>query len=401
MVRALKLGLLVLALVVLGGATSRAPVARAQAPGPDPAPPAEAPVPVPAPEPGDGPGQPADAVDPEFHGVNAQGVFSLPADRWDAQLATIAGLGLRVVRRDAFWSDAEPRPPLWGVHLWRWTRHDAVAEALARHGLRWYPILDYGTPWATSTTGPRAWMAPPDDPATFAAYAQAFAERYGRGGAFWREHPELPDLPVTRYEVWNEENVANFWPDQGTAPEAYARLFVLAAGAVHGVDASAQVVVGGLSVVGVGEFLARMTQAEGELWPQADAVGFHPYGGDPSVTYARIATLRGALAAVGAGAKPIEVTETGWASPPRSEERRAAELARLAEELPRSDCGVTRLLVHSWLTREADPADPEDWFGIANPDGSPKPSALAFAQGAAAARASGGEPVALCAAPGR
>jgi hypothetical protein len=332
----------------------------------------------------------ARAADPvpmsEYHGVNAQGLFRLPAWQWDTQLASIRALGLRVVRRDAFWSDAEARPPLDGVHRWWWVRHDAIAAALARNDLRWQPILDYGTPWATSTIGARAWMAPPDDPENFAAYAAAFAARYGPNGAFWAEHPELPYLPVTDYEIWNEPNLEQFWPGQDTAAERYADLFVAAARAVHATDPAGRVLVGGLSSTDVGDFVARMLARQPDLLSLADAVGFHPYGGDPSVTYARIAALRSVLSAAGAPGMPIEVTETGWASPPRPELRRAADLRRIAAQLPRSDCGVSRLIVYSWVTDELDPANPEDWFGIAHPDGSLTASAIAYAQGAAIGR---------------
>jgi hypothetical protein len=338
----------------------------------------------------------AAAADAEFHGVNAQGVFKLPAESWDAHLGAIAATGLRVVRRDAFWSDAEPRPPQDGVHSWRWTRHDAVAAALARHGLRWHALLVYGTPWATSQQGPRAWLAPPDDPAAFAAYAAAFAARYGPGGDFWLEHPELPALPVTTYEVWNEPNLERYWPDQANAPEGYADLFVHAAWTIRSTQPEARVIVGGLSSVNVGEFLARMAARQPGLFWLADGVAFHPYGGRPEITYERIRHVRDVLRSLGAGDEPIEITETGWASPPRPEERRAGELQRLAEELPASDCGITRLLIHTWVSAEADWNDPEHWFGIAAPDATLKPSAISYAAGAQRAREAPLEPVAIC-----
>src|SRR4051812_26325014 len=50
------------------------------------------------------------------YGMNFQGFFAMPAASWDQHLAAIAGLGVRWVRSDAFWSTAEPHAPVAGVH---------------------------------------------------------------------------------------------------------------------------------------------------------------------------------------------------------------------------------------------------------------------------------------------
>ena len=176
------------------------------------------------------------AVPDDFYGVNADRVLNdQRPSAWDDQLQAIAATGIRVVRSDAFWADAEPSPPLLGmVHQWNWTGLDQRAAALARAGLEWLPVLDYGTPWAESYRAPDD-HSPPSHPADFAAYAQAFAKRYGPGGDFWSAHPELRPLPVTTYEIWNEPNRADFWaprPDPG----GYADLYSAARAAIRQVD---------------------------------------------------------------------------------------------------------------------------------------------------------------------
>jgi hypothetical protein len=75
---------------------------------------------------------------------------------------------------------------------------------------------------------------------------------------------------------------------------------------------------------------------------------------------------------------PIEITEIGWTTSTTSEADRAAMLAQLASELPRSDCGVTSLVPHTWVTNERDASNPEDWFGIFNADGTPKASGSSY-----------------------
>lgn len=326
---------------------------------------------------------PAGAVGRDYYGVNAQQVFKLPQSDWDAQLEAIARTGVGVVRRDAFWSSVEPTAPVGGVHRYAWTKPDAVIAALARHDLRWYPILDYATPWS----GTLGWKSAPADPDDFAAYAAAFARRYGTGGSFWGQHPELPPLPVTSYEVWNEPNLDDFWPDAVGAADRYADLLAVTAPALRAADPSGRVVVGGLSPTDLVTFLDEVEARRPGLIASADAVAFHPYGTTWTNTGARIALLRDWLDAHGAARLPIEVTETGWATPPLPEETRAARMATAVEGLPTSSCDVTRFIAHTWLTPDVDPADPNDYFGIADADASLKPTGVAFADALAAVEA--------------
>jgi hypothetical protein len=310
--------------------------------------------------------------------MNAQFVWQTQPETWAPHLASMRAAGVDVVRADAIWGFAEPNAPVLGVHTYNWDRFDRLVGELARHNLRWYPTIDYGTPWAATVAGPRGWMSPPKNYADYADYVEAFARRYGSAGSFWATHPNLPRLPVAAYEIWNEPNVEHFFPDQSTAPERYADLYVPAAAAARRGDGSARVVIGGLSSVGVEAFLTRMLAHRPELWSHVDSVAYHPYGGSPAITFDRINVLRTALVRLGAGAKPIEVTETGIATPPTTEERRADVMKELAEALPRLNCGVTRFIPYSWRTAEGAASDPEDWFGIANGDASLKPTALAY-----------------------
>jgi hypothetical protein len=207
----------------------------------------------------------------------------------------------------------------------------------------------------------------------YAAFAGALTRRYGPGGRFWKLHPRLRRLPVQDYEIWNEPNVERFWPDQSYAPERLARMYVASRRQIKAVDPAARVVVGGLSAIGVGQFMQRMLRARPDLAGNVDAVAFHPYGGGPSggleTTYARIRTLRSALDRLFPGASvPIEITETGWAARWVPESWRSRRLRRLALELPRSNCNVTRFMVHTWTSTESG-SSPEAWFGIAHPGG--------------------------------
>src|SRR5215218_5494800 len=119
---------------------------------------------------------------------------------WNAPLQAVSASGIRQARTDAFWMWAEPQAPQNGNHSYHWGRLDDVAGALASHGLRWLPILDYSAHWAASDPD---YHSPPTNMADYAAYAGEFAKRYGRGGTYWADHP-AGALPVTSYEIWNE-----------------------------------------------------------------------------------------------------------------------------------------------------------------------------------------------------
>ena len=97
---------------------------------------------------------------------------------------------------------ANPFPPSATTRRFDWSFDDQIAGELAAHGLSWLPILDYSVSWAQSVPGDD--HSPPRSDADYAAYAKAFAARYGTGGSFWQTHPSLPALPVSTIEIWNE-----------------------------------------------------------------------------------------------------------------------------------------------------------------------------------------------------
>ncbi|HEY3827967.1 MAG TPA: hypothetical protein VGL57_02105 [Solirubrobacteraceae bacterium] len=337
---------------------------------------------------------PPSAVTASYYGVNSGLAFSSSPVTWDAAGAQIALLGVGTVRRDAFWSAVEPKPPIRGAHRYRWQATDELVAALAKSRLRWYPIVDYATNWA----GVDGWESPPRAAyvADYAAFAGALARRYGRGGSFWRAHPQLPAMPIENYEIWNEPNFSHFWPEQSYAPERLAEMYLESQARIKKVDPTASVVLGGLVTEGVEGFLGRMVRARPRMLRGLEAVGFHPYGGGPDgglqTTYANIRILRTALDRLFPGRSvPMEITETGWAVPPTPEAWRSARLQRLALELPRSNCNITRFIVFDW-TSVASGASLSAGFGIASSDGVMTESALALKAAIASVLASGAAP---------
>jgi hypothetical protein len=328
-----------------------------------------------------GPSPAAAPLGPETFGVNAQGLFPYqPEESWPTHVNAMAASGLRVVRFDAAWNTIEPRPPVGGAHRFDWRFYDHVVSALASAGLRWYPILDYSAAWAGSVPGNL--KSAPADPEAFATFARALAWRYGRGGSFWREHPEYPTVPVTSYEIWNEENSNYFWRPQPDAA-AYATLYMSARTAIRAQDPDAEVVVGGLVPNRGGpQFLADMLAARPDAAGQIDAVAIHPYAQTPQGVAALVLTMRSALDANGLGGVPLEITEVGWTTRGPGavgDEVRAADFTWITDWIATCDCGVTRFLPHTWVTTERRADSREDWFGLYHPDGQPTPAGLAYA----------------------
>jgi hypothetical protein len=318
-----------------------------------------------------------------FYGVNVQQVFSGSSASWQPQLSAMQSGGLQLARIDARWASVEPNAPGRAGHSYNWAMYDGIVQALAQHGLRWYPIVGYSTSWASVVPGDSSAAVAPAHVGDFANYAWALARRYGRGGTFWASHPSLPQLPVTDYEIWNEENSTAFLRPQGNAPEAYADLFMAARAAIKPVDANAKVVIGGLALGNNGgadetQFIQRMFAHRPDLKGHVDAVGLHPYQVAVADVYRRIALFRQAYDRLDSSRVPIELTELGWASTSVSDAQRGQNLSHLASELPRSDCNVSRLLVYSWTSAEQNGSRADDWFGIYNHNATPKGSGSTF-----------------------
>ena len=258
-----------------------------------------------------------------------------------------------------------------------------------QHGLTWLPAIDYSVSWAQSVPGQD--HSPPRSDDDYAAYAQAFAARYGVGGTFWQLHPEIPAHPVTTIEVWNEPDNGDFWtpsPD----PAGYARLYLATRAAVDAVDPAARVIIGGL--IAPGTTLPAMVQAEPGLVGHVDGVGIHPYG-TPPVVVSRIRDARRTLEGLHMAAVPLYATEFGWTTSPTGAPayvppaRRTAWIALTLNTLGHLDCGLAASVLYTWVTPQQNPGDSEDWFGIENPDATSTPASEAFATGLRAAAAPG------------
>jgi hypothetical protein len=329
----------------------------------------------------------------DFYGINGQWVFQSPVDTWPTQFTSMANGGLTIVRTDARWSVAEPTPPSpSGDHTYDWSTFDTIVGTLAQYGLRWMPTLDYPPPWAQENPTENT----PEDPGglgsemkeanvpDFTAFAAAMVRRYGPGGTFWSEHPGLPEMPPRLWEIWNSPNVTYYWNPQDNAPERFADLYLATRAAMRAVNHKVVVMAGALDLVNPPiasdevKFIKRMFAHRPEVKTDVDLWGLHPYQETIYWTYRRLAKWRQALDKLTGRRMPIAIDELGYTTTKVSDQMRGDELVELAQELPRAGCDVVDFMPYAWESAEQDPNNPEDWFGIWNHDGTPKPSGQRF-----------------------
>jgi hypothetical protein len=261
--------------------------------------------------------------------------MSVPAD-------IVAQSGAGWVREDIHWFRVQPDPTTWD---WSYT-DQAVRELLARN-IKIVAVLGHPPGWATPYAGdtPAEFSFYAPEPRQFAAFASAAAQRYGRYIHHW--------------EIWNEPDNQLFWkptPD----PAAYATLLKLASTAIHRADRNAQVLLGGVNPFNT-EFLRGVAAAG--AWDSFEILAIHPYvdpltpeDGNLVAAADGVWTLTTQL-----GAKPIWVTEIGWASGSSDhdsvgvsdEQTQANNLVRGLLLLWRA--GAERIF---WYTLKDDPGNP-------------------------------------------
>jgi polysaccharide biosynthesis protein PslG len=257
------------------------------------------------------PGAAAQGIAPAgFVGISPQG----PTSGRDYELMALAGV--ESVRLPLYWFAVEPQPE--DLYEPDWSSFDHDVALAAAQGLRVFPFV-IGTP---------EWVAPFPTAEPVESGWQRFAwkrflgdavRRYGPGGEFWDENPELPRLPIRRWEIWNEENIVTF--SHHPSPTRFAQLIRISGRVLHRADPGSQVIAGGffgrpLQVppnIRSGDFLSRVYRA-GRVKRFFDGVALHPYVAQAGAMRAEIRNLRRVMRVHHDAATPLFVTELGWGS---------------------------------------------------------------------------------------
>jgi len=308
-------------------------------------------------------------------GLSVPSLVAETASQQVAALANMKSIGLSWLRLDADWSWLQPTPTTFG-----WAPLDQLVQEIEAAGMNVDLDIDNSPTWARDASAQEAW-GEPSSAAVYATFAGEVAARYGPMG-------------VHAYEIWNEENLQEFW-FPAPNPTLYTAMLKGAYAAIKAVEPSATVITGGLSPAADNgtdiapiEFLQDIYANGGQ--GSFDAVGDHAYSyptlPDDVETYSGWSqmnqtspSLRSVMAANGDSAKQIWITEIGAPSDGPNGVGTTAQ----AEEVTQAVAGAKS---SSWIgetffyTYEDSASDP-DYFGLLNADGSAKPawSALATA----------------------
>lgn len=315
--------------------------------------------------------------------LNSQGWGENAGERQD----TVGATGAKWLREEFDWDRIEPRNGEWDF-----SRYDAVIAAAAQRGMSVLPLLMSAPSWAEPTSD-----TIPDDPTAYADFVAHVAARYGPGGTFWAEHPDLPAATAPRYlELWNEPYFREF-SNGDIDPARYARM-VRAAGAAGKQAnpnvrflAAASTVVQPHGATQWVDWVDAMYQAVPNLNRYFDGVAVHPYtknqapdapiNGYIHDKFRRITQIHQRFAAHGAADKRLWLTEMGWSTcADKSQCVSEAQQATYTSKLFSMVQGVYRDFVDAvFLYRTSDLApagssEVELNYGLTRQDGRPKPA---------------------------
>ncbi len=259
-----------------------------------------------------------------FVGMNLGPYALAPTLDPNRQFDRMVGSGVESVRIVFSWKDAQPYASFADVPPGQVnayvrspggvpTSFGATDEAMtlaASHGLTVLPVVIYTPRWE-ERPHPAADFGLPKSNAVYADYAEQLVRRYGHHGTFWSEHPDLPNLPIRAWQIWNEPNTRTRWPIQPFA-RTYVAMVGTARTAIRRADPRAKIVLAGMpnySWRGL-EKIYRVPGAR-RLF---DLVAIHPYTASPQGVLTILRRARAVMRRHGDGRKPLLASETGWPS---------------------------------------------------------------------------------------
>jgi hypothetical protein len=332
-----------------------------------------------------------------YFGINANTeAWGDPGEEQDRVLET----GAHWLREDLNWEEVEPADDEWN-----WTNPDELYERAAERGMRILPVL-YGSPcWAVPVkTDPEdCWDTYPVANAEYAEFVAHAAARYGPGGDFWEENPELDDaLASRRFELWNEPYYAEFSNDD-VDPAHYAHLYKAAVAAGREANPASRYLIESTvdATLPGGESWAHwaeaIVEAEPTIGSYIDGIAVHPYPGshdpdyepengtDNSFKNTDLNYQRWREEGIN---KPVWITEVGYSScddgadrcvpgatQTAREEQKADWLRDLFDELGEDRYAFVHAVflynLRQWENAEEPNGSFSTWLGILNPETEP------------------------------
>jgi len=302
--------------------------------------------------------------------------------RHDGEYSRMAASGVETVRTAFYWNEAQPyasfaEVPPGQAGAFRdeegvptdFFPYDKVVASAARRHLGVLPIVHRAPAWAAEQPGNLA--STPRDPRHYAAFMRALVRRYGPGGSFWAERPELPRMVIHSWQIWNEPDLTRYWSRQPFAP-SYVALLRQADAAVKSLDPRARTVLAGLPNESF-RSLRQVYRAGGK--GSFDVVALHPYTGKPRNVVRLVQLARKEIRRAGDRALPVWVTELSWPAslgkakgPEGFTTTDRGQASRLRDALRRLAAARRRLRIERvyWYTWLSDPRPPNafDYSGL-------------------------------------
>ncbi len=325
------------------------------------------------------------ALPRDFFGIVPQG--ALEQSDYDRMRGVV-----RTLRIPIFWHQVEPSPGEY-----RFAETDQTVIDAAAAGVRVMPFV-YGSPaWLSGSSAVPPLATAPARRA-WALFLRELVDRYGPHGELWQVAGR--DLPIRRWQIWNEPNFVLFWRPR-PQPVAYARLLRISARAIRAEDRGARIVTAGVAPVEAGiapwTFLRKLYRVPG-VSRDFELVGLHPYATRVRWVGDIVRYAREAMVDAGDRRTPLLLTEIGIASSGRYPNafdkglHGQAFFLRRALGLLVAKAGAWRIAGVDWFTWRDGPApDPHcvfcEYGGLFDADGAPKPAWHAFRRIAFGARA--------------
>jgi hypothetical protein len=304
--------------------------------------------------------QAARAVPQGFFGVMYDhGVATAPAELQDGQWDLMASSGVESVRTVFSWAAAQPDGRGSPIGF---DQTDPVVRRAALRNVQVLPVVFYAPRWARAYRN--RFTSPPVRRADYVTYLAALIDRYGPGGKFWAENPDLPVRPLREWQIWNEPHLPAYWDAPEKGAFGYARAYPLLLRAsynlIKSLDPGAKVVMAGITQR-AWEEIEVLYQRGVKRYFDVAALQIFPQTVRRSVK--ATALFRDAMRRRGDGRKPIYVTEITWpASKGRTEGIRyqrqetprgmATKLSQMYSAMAtrRRALGVSKVFWYTWAS---------------------------------------------------
>jgi hypothetical protein len=219
-------------------------------------------------------------------------------------------------RTPFFWPSIEPTQGSYN-----WAATDKFVGTLALYHVRVLPFLNGSPSWVASDPR-RPPLKSKKAKKHWKQFVKACVNRYGTHGKFWRLHPAIPKVPITAWQVWNEQNNTNYYAPRPN-PKKYAKLVKLTHRAVRSRNHHAKIALGGMlgnpdpeHSMTASKFLGKLYKSKG-IKRSFNAVAVHPYSATTHDLKSQMSKLHKVIRRHHDKAQ-MWITEMGWGSAPPS-----------------------------------------------------------------------------------